>query len=83
MNPTHDRAAAMLGDVSAGESRCDAADKAISDGATTRLADVEKRLEELRPEVLKSADAADEYQGLIIERHRLNQVVMPPSGLSP
>lgn len=66
----------MLQDVAGMSARADAADEQIKTGAAKRLADVNKRLEELRPLVLLKADAAMEYQELIIERYRLNSVVM-------
>lgn len=76
MNPTYNRASAMLASLGAASSQADATEKNIKGGAEKRLQTVTGRLEELRPTVLTSAADAEEYQGLVIERHRLNQVVM-------
>lgn len=48
--------------------------RAIKVSAEERMADVDKRLAELRPKALTDQAAADEYQRLIVERGRLAQV---------
>lgn len=78
MHPVDQRAQQMLGELAGMDARAGAADKQIRTGATARMAAVAQRMNELRPEVLTSADAAMEYQGLVIERARLSQVVMAP-----
>lgn len=75
-NPSEARAGALLGSLNAMSAKADASGKAIDNGARARLEAVQKRLEELRPTVLTSSAAADEYQSLVIERHRLQSVVM-------
>lgn len=77
-HPTEQRAGAMLQSLAGASTRVDASEKATRDGASKRLEAVEKRLDELRPTVLTSSADADEYQGLVVERHRLHQVVMAP-----
>lgn len=76
VHPTEARTGDLLQHVSGLSARADASGKAIKDGAAARLDAVNKRMEELRPQVLVSADAAMEYQSLVIERSRLNSVVM-------
>jgi predicted phage gp36 major capsid-like protein len=78
VHPTEQRAGSMLAGVAAASAKAEASEKALRDGAAKRLDAVNKRLEELRPTVLTSSADADEYQGLIVERHRLHQVVMAP-----
>lgn len=77
-HPTEQRAHALLQELAGHSARADASEKAIREGASARLDAVNKRLEELRPQVMVSSDARDEYQGLAVERHRLNTVVMAP-----
>lgn len=76
VHPTEARASEMLQSIAQLSGRAAASDKAINAGATARLDAVGKRMEELRPQVLISHDANQEYQSLVIERHRLNMVVM-------
>lgn len=78
IHPTEARAGQMLQNIAGLSARADASGKAINDGATKRLDAVNKRMDELRPQVLVSADASQEYQSLSIERYRLNMVVMQP-----
>lgn len=75
-NATEQRARAMLGDLAGASARCDAADANIRKGAAARLDAVNKRMDELRPTALTDGNARDEYQGLVVERARLSQVVM-------
>lgn len=74
-NHAEARAGELLGSLGALSAKVNASATAIADGASARLAAVEKRMEELRPQVLLKADAADEYQSLVIERHRLSVVM--------
>lgn len=75
VHPTEARAGELLQHIAGLSARAEASERAIREGATSRLADVGRRMDELRPQVLTSHDAAQEYQGLVIERHRLNTVV--------
>lgn len=51
-----------------------AAERNILARAETRIAEINDRLEELRPETLTDEDAADEYRELVLERGRLHTV---------
>lgn len=78
VHPTESRAGSMLQSIAGLSARAQSSGQAINQGASARLDSVLKRMDELRPTVLTSADAAQEYQALAIERHRLNMVVMQP-----
>lgn len=78
IHPTEARAGQLLQDIAGMSARAKASGEAVRTGAEARLDAVNKRLEELRPSVLLSADDATEYQALAIERHRLHMVVMQP-----
>lgn len=75
MNATHDRVAAMLGSLARLQARADASQATIQEAAHKRLKGVDARMKELEPEVLTRHGAADEYQQLALERHRLGIVL--------
>lgn len=53
----------------------DEVDSRIAAQAAARVDAITKRLDELRPSVLLSPEAEDEYQRLVDERGRLQQVI--------
>lgn len=75
MNETHDRVAAMMGSLARLQARTEASQAAILEAAEKRLEEVSGRMKELAPEVLTRPGAADEYQQLALERHRLGIVL--------
>lgn len=68
-----DEQAALLSSLSRLSARTEKSEQKIHDAAVSRLDEVNARLESIRPDAV--LHAGDEYQSLILERGRLNQVV--------
>lgn len=65
----------QIGELSGLAEKTDAAERKILEAAEKRLETVESRLGELRTRALVDTEAGKEYQGLALERGRLNMVI--------
>jgi len=65
----------LFGQIASLSARTQAAEQRIHDRAVEREAEVDARLEQLRPLAMTDEGSGKEYQTLVLERAKLAQVV--------
>lgn len=81
MKPPIDDTRRQLGELGAMQASVEKSERDILARAESRLADVEKRIAGLRADALATdGDAATQYEEMVLERGRLNQVIAQAMG---
>ena len=75
MDKHADNVRRQLVELSELSSKTEAAERKILETAEEKLAEINERLQKLRPDAVLDAGSSDEYQNLVNDRARLNLVI--------